>query len=274
VASVRYFYPKIPIKLLVGGALQGGLAAELTRYWHVDMANVPSGEYGWGFVKLEPLFGPRGERFIVLDSDTAMSGPVLEMWQDHETPFVVDDELQPEKEQKQLYYDWTIASDLQPRVPAPHFLFNTGQWFGTAGVLDRHEFTPWLRWTMPRSVRDGSVLKQGEQGVFNLVLNLRVEGGTLRVARRDLLIWPGRTMKGVSVQTIEKGTAPPMIVHWAGLKKRRMSEMIGADVLFFFERYYYSRMNRAARYSSQCNQAWHQLRSRVKARLNRETSPA
>ena len=29
VASVRYFYPEIPIRLLVGGALQRGLAAEL-----------------------------------------------------------------------------------------------------------------------------------------------------------------------------------------------------------------------------------------------------
>jgi len=61
VASIRYFYPDIPIRLLVGGRLQPGLSHELTRYWNVEVADHPGGDYGWGFVKLEALFGPPGE---------------------------------------------------------------------------------------------------------------------------------------------------------------------------------------------------------------------
>src|SRR6266852_5165282 len=74
VASVRYFYPDIPIRLLVGGHLQRGLARELQQYWNVGTADLPRGEYGWGFVKLEALFAPPGERFLVLDSDTVLTG--------------------------------------------------------------------------------------------------------------------------------------------------------------------------------------------------------
>ena len=76
VASVRYFYPDIAIKLLVGGPLQRGLADELQRHWNVGVAQLPAGDYGWGFVKLEPLFMPSKERFLVLDSDTVIAGPV------------------------------------------------------------------------------------------------------------------------------------------------------------------------------------------------------
>src|SRR5580693_2301981 len=58
VASVRYFYPEIPIRILAGGTLQRGLAAELRKCWNVEIADLPIyGDYGWGFVKLEALFG-------------------------------------------------------------------------------------------------------------------------------------------------------------------------------------------------------------------------
>jgi hypothetical protein len=89
VASVRYFYPTIPIKLLIGGRLERGLAKELNRYWNVGLAEVQPGEYGWGFVKLEPLFGKRGERFLMLDSDTAIVGDVLALYATNEADFLV-----------------------------------------------------------------------------------------------------------------------------------------------------------------------------------------
>src|SRR5579864_5917378 len=57
VASIRYFYPEVPIRLLAGDILQCGLAEELHRYWGVGLVDLPSGDYGWGLVKLEPLFG-------------------------------------------------------------------------------------------------------------------------------------------------------------------------------------------------------------------------
>src|SRR5258707_12600793 len=57
VASIRYFYPKIPIRLPVGGRLQRGLADQLKQCWSVEVADLPAGDSGCAFVKLEPLFG-------------------------------------------------------------------------------------------------------------------------------------------------------------------------------------------------------------------------
>ena len=60
VASIRFFYPEVPIRLLVGGRLQPGLADELKKYWNVTAELSVKGDYGWGFVKLEVLFSAPG----------------------------------------------------------------------------------------------------------------------------------------------------------------------------------------------------------------------
>lgn len=151
VASVRYFYPEIPIRLLVGGRLQRGLPDELQKYWNVGTANLSTtGDFGWGFVKLEVLFGKPGERFLVLDSDTVLTGPVVDLWSKCGLPFLVDDEKQSDDDTKGLYYDWEKVRKIDPSAQQAEFVFNSGQWFGTAGVLTRDDFAPWLAWTLPR----------------------------------------------------------------------------------------------------------------------------
>jgi len=171
VASVRYFYPDIPIRLLVSGRLQRGLADELRQYWNVGTAELPRGEYGWGFVKLEALFAPPGEKFLVLDSDTVLTGQVLETWNEFPASFLVDDEEQSEADTKRLYYDWEKVRKIDPSARPPRFVFNSGQWFGTGGVLTRDDFAPWVEWTMPRTLRHPEHFMPGDQGILNYVLN-------------------------------------------------------------------------------------------------------
>ena len=267
VASIRYFYPDIPVKLLVGGRLERGLLQELARYWRVGVADVPAGHYGWGFVKLEPLFGRAGERFLVLDSDTVLTGRVLDAWQGSEAPFLVDEESQTEGETSRLYYDWARLRDIDAAARPPAFVFNTGQWFGTAGILTREDFSPWLDWTMPRKVRNPDIFKQGEQGVLNYVVNGKVAQAELQVARRKFMHWPRHSMAGLTTDKIERRAAEPMVVHWAGLKQRRLRDMVGGDVLLFFERHYYRPMGSAARLASRCRHFASEWRLRIGRRL-------
>jgi hypothetical protein len=152
IASIRKYYPEIPIKLLLGSALSRRFTEELRRYWQVEIAECADGEYGWGFVKLEPLFGPAGEQFIVLDSDTVITGPVLDLWTVADGAFLVDDETQPEKDIRRLYYDWEKLKTVDARSVPPAFVFNSGQWFATAGMLTREDFAPWVDWG-PRRVQ-------------------------------------------------------------------------------------------------------------------------
>jgi hypothetical protein len=242
VASVRTFYPDIAVRLLPGGRLSSRLVRELRQYWNVEIHPIPPGDYGWGFVKLEPLFGPAGERFLVLDSDTVVTGPVLDLWDAGDAPFLVDDEQQSDAETKRLYYDWEKVRRIDVSARPPAFVFNSGQWFGTAGVLTREDFAPLLEWSMPRKVASPECFKQGEQGLLNYVLNQKALLNSSLVARHPIMRWPGHGMQGLTADALRSGTAPALVVHWAGQKRTRQRDMTGADVLAYFERLYYARL--------------------------------
>jgi hypothetical protein len=243
VTSIRFFYPDVPIRLLISGDLERGLVGELMRYWDVSTADLPNrGDYGWGFVKLEPLFGHPGERFLVLDSDTILTGPVLDVWEGSSAPFLVDDESQSEADTKRLYYDWERVRELDPSARPPRFVFNSGQWCGTAGVLKRGDFEPWVEWAMPRKLRHPESFMPGDQGVLNYVFNRKADFEGLQVEQRQIMRWPGHSMDGLDADSVSRKTAPPRIVHWAGLKKARQRDMAGADLLAFFEKRYYERL--------------------------------
>jgi hypothetical protein len=240
VASIRYFYPDIPVRILAGGRIRRTLLEELRQYWGVTLAEIPAGDYGWGFVKLEALFGPPGERFLVLDSDTALTGPILDSWMDSDAPFLVNTEEQSESAIKQLYYDWDKVHEIDVNAQPPRFVFNSGQWRGTAGVLTRDDFARWVEWTFPRKLRYPKYFMCGEQGVFNYVLNQKAMSDGLRVECRSIMRWPGRELRAFDAESL--GKAEPLIIHWAGLKKARLSQMNGYNLLAFFEKFYYRRM--------------------------------
>ena len=242
VASVRYFYPDVPIRLLAGGKLQRGLAEELRRYWNVGIADFPRGEYGWGFVKLEPLFQKPGEKFLVLDSDTVITGPVLDWAVSQDADFIVDDEDQPPEKVRSIYYDCDRA--VQDGVPLSDadFVFNTGQWFSRSGILTREDFRGLVQWGFPPRLTNPHVFKNGEQGILNFVVNERAREGNIRVARIPLMRWPGHGMDGLDTKRIARRDGPPVVVHWAGMKKARQREMMGSDLLLFFEKFYYQRL--------------------------------
>jgi hypothetical protein len=242
VSSIRRFYPDATIRLIVGGTLRPGLAQELATYYDVSIADFPRGDYGWGFAKLEPLFKPPGERFLMLDSDTAFTGPVLDRWSELQSPFMVDDEEYPPDVIPTRYYDWQKVRKIDPKAQPPAFVFNSGQWIGSSGVLSREEFDPWVEWTFPRRLKHPEVFFPGDQGVFNYVLVQKAMLEGLPVERRAMMHWPGYGMGGLTAESIRAGSAAPVIIHWAGLKVPRISRMTGGDILTDYEDEYYGRL--------------------------------
>lgn len=241
-ASIRYFYPDAPIQILAGDILQRGLADELRRHWGVEVADLPAGDYGWGLVKLEPLFGPPGQRFLVVDVDTAFTGKVLDVRAQSDAPFFVDDETLSDADFKRLYYDWDKVAAIDPKAQSARAAFNVGQWFGTAGLVPREAFDPWVEWTLPRRLRHPELFMGGDQGVLNYVVLQHEAFVGLKIERRTIMRWPGDGMAGLDAKSVAAGTAPPLIVHWAGMKATFLRDMVGGDLLQFFEDWYYSRM--------------------------------
>jgi hypothetical protein len=243
VASIRYFYPGVAIRLLIGGRLEPGLIEELARYWSVTVADISEADWGWGFVKLEPLFRAGRERFMVLDSDTVFCGKVLEAWNSSAADFLVDDEKQTETKTHELYYDWRKVAAIDSTAAPPQFVFNSGQWFGTSGILSRDDFAQLIVWNgRGPKLQHPQIFMCGEQGALNYLFNQKVRSGQISVDRRQIMRWPGHGMDGINTNAVAERSAPPLVVHWAGMKSFFLRSLVGADLLQFFETFYYSRL--------------------------------
>jgi hypothetical protein len=155
---------------------------------------------------------------------------------------LVDDEIQTEDETRRLYYDWKGVCSVDPEA-APAFVFNSGQWFGTSGLIQRKDFEPWINWSMPRTLSAPETFKQGDQGILNYVLNKIARQSEGLVARRKIMRWPGHFMDDLKLADIAhpERSPFPQIVHWAGFKAPRLESLPRADLLLFFEKLYYSR---------------------------------
>ena len=288
IASVRHFHPNAEVQILPGAPLPTSFLKEVAQTWNVGVFPVPAGHYGWGFVKLEPLFAEPGTRFLILDADTLLTGPIIESlesrFQSSDTPsFIVDEEEQPESEMRRLYFDWDKFQEFTPPVGRPSFVFNSGQWAGRTGVLCRADFDSWIEWKFPRFLKRPDLFMPGDQGVLNFVLNQKAQRAQLCVARQPLMHWPGNGMEGYAIQTVLNRAAPARVIHWAGLKKLRLAAMPGADLLRYFERAYYAsirngqtlRLYRAAlavigevteRFKTRVRLFWrHKVQSRIKS---------
>ena len=247
-ASVRRFHPDADIALLPGAPLPEAFIRETERHFGASLYPVEAGDYGWGFVKLEPLFAPPGEPFLVLDADTVLTGPLLDdlsgrFASKNRPDFLVDDETQPESEMRRLYYDWDRVRAVDPSAQRPAFVFNSGQWTGHGGILTRADFDPWVEWTFPRRLRHPELFMPGDQGILNYVLNQKAAAGIVEVERIPLMRWPGHGLAEFTAAAVASGTAPVRVIHWAGMKHPRLGKMAGADLLAWFEGCYYERMS-------------------------------
>jgi len=254
VASVRHWYPEIPIYLLKDEVYGPFSTRELEERWNVSTWPTGNMPFGWGFVKLEPLFAEERVRYLMLDADIVFVGRVIDALEIFEADFVVQEEVQPPSDIPGLYFDSrNLPAVLKRTFPMPRFTFNSGQYVATAGLLCREDFAQLVHWTNPRLVRHRDVFNQGDQGVLNYVVLTKLEAGAITVDRTPFMKWGTQEMGEIDLRLINAESPYPYVLHWAGLKKLQLRKMIRADILDHFERAYYARIP----------QGWARLRLRI-----------
>ncbi len=243
VASIRQWYPEIPIFLLKDDVSGPFCTREIEEVWDVQLWPTGERSFGWGFIKLEPLFDAGRIRYLVLDSDIVFLGRVIDALERFDTDFVVQQELQPASDVAPLYFDTTkIRASFNSDFPGPSFTFNSGQYVATSGLLSREDFGDLVVWTEPRRVRYSEMFNQGDQGVLNYVVNERAAAGAITVARTPFMKWGREEMSEFAVAKLGDASPYPFVIHWAGLKKARLGRMLRADILRYFEGAYYAKI--------------------------------
>jgi hypothetical protein len=240
VSSIRYWYPDIPIHLLKDSYSGDFSTRDLERIWGVKVLDTGGRSFGWGLSKLEPFFQPAPCRFLVLDSDIAFVGPVIELLEESEADLVVAAESQTPERVAEIYFDLARLGKLDPGFKFQGITFNTGQFVGNAGTFAREEFTPHLTDRNPPRLKRPEIFKNGDQGMFNYVASRRCQEGSLSIDRVPFMWWTEDEMNGVDLAKMLVKSPYQALIHWAGHKARRIDGLPRADILRQFEGLHYS----------------------------------
>jgi len=273
VASVRRWYPDIPIFLLKDEAKGSFSTREIESAWNVQVWPTGNRAFGWGFIKLEPLFDAQRTRYLMLDSDIVFVGRVIDTLEQYSEDFIVQKEEQPAHDVPSLYFDpERIRASFDPGFTGPAFTFNTGQYVATSGMIRRDDFAKLVEWSEPRRVRHPEMFNPSDQGVLNYVVLARLAAGAITVARVPFMKWGRDEMAAFDLASLDERSPYPFLIHWAGLKKRRLGQMLRSDILRAFERAYYARTafgtgRKWTRLAGSEFERWYSRAKRVAARV-------
>lgn len=256
VASIRYWYPNIPIYLIKDYKLGNFSTLEIERYWDVVILNTEIKKFGWGFAKLELLFRENNERVLIVDSDTVFLGRVIEVLDVFDEDFIVSGyRIDPKSNVcKKTYFDIDKLLEFDPIYVFPGVAFNTGQIVATCGKINKNDFLNLIDWGEPPALRFKNIFSCADQGILNYILMKKHQLGQISVKSFDFYKWSFYKFSKqelsdmLKLSQIEKRQGYPYIVHWAGYVNRLgtksppFSKMPLANILKFYNSFYYSKV--------------------------------
>ena len=244
VASIRFWYPDIPIWLLKDQQYGNFNTREIERYWNVQV--YPAQEkLGWGFGKLVVMTELPPRRFLFLDSDTAFAGRVLDHLEKFDENLIVENkDYAAIGEVEDQFFSLHEIHQLDPAFAFPGFGFNTGQFVATTGLVTKKDFDGLVDW-QTRTVKHPEAFKKGEQGLLNYVALRKLQRGQLTLRREPLMVWPGEMDRAKHIQLADFTSEGRhhQVIHWAGLRwGKAPEEMLRSDILLHFQKIYYERV--------------------------------
>lgn len=245
IASINYWYPDLQI-LLIKDYSNGDFSIDfLLNKFHLKLFETDKKFFGWGYAKLEPLFLKDENGFLVLDSDTVLAGPILSLIQSTNADFIVDSEVQHQDRFNEIYYNLNKIGNVENNFVYPGYSFNSGQWFGSFNKINRSDFEKYINFGTPPHSKFPSIIFNGDQSVLNFVLHYKEQLGTVKISRIKLMIWPENgNADFIDLNKITtKCSDYKFVIHWAGIKHKSLNSFPRADILLFFNSYFFSLYN-------------------------------
>ena len=245
VASIRYWYPNIPIVLIKDLKSGNFNSTELEKKFNVSVFPQNAKSYGWGFSKFEVFFQKEKKRFLMLDSDIIFIGPILEILEQYEDDWLVNSELYSHEFMLKYYFNPEKIKLIDPEFNIPNFTFNTGQFVGTTDTFKREEFSRFIEWKEPRiQLFREAFTFGGEQPLLNYMLMKKADRGEITLRRLDFMregLHPETQL--VNIERIISRQGYPFLIHWHDKKIQlfdpSLSKISRQDILLFFEDFYY-----------------------------------
>jgi hypothetical protein len=243
VSSIRQWYDDIPIFLLKDQSAGYYDTAELEKSWDVKIFPSARKLLGYGFGKWEPLFLPKGERCLILDSDTIFVGRVLAALEKFDEDFIVAGRAEAQDLIQRDFFNLKKLHELDPSFIFPGYVFNSGQIVATTGIFSRAEFEELIAEVVPPKVKHPDTFFCGDQGITNYMLMKEHHQGRISMRNVDFWQWPPHVRQGeISLADLADGTKHQFILHWAGTKAKILTLNPLGELLQHFEDLYFTRV--------------------------------
>jgi hypothetical protein len=251
VASIRYFYPQAEIYLLKDYLAGDFDSQELEKAFDVKELDLGIRNYGWSAAKVHFLLSKQfvGQRVLTLDCDIVFAGRFLEdLYRKTEgIDFVVDPEYYASPYEGNVplhYYKFDDVKLFDPSFEFPGYVFNGGQMLVKTDKIPVDYITPLFDAVTFPYYKRRDILPQVDQSLLNYLLPKLAKEGKLTLGAENFMAWSnGQEALNVNLAKLKEGETYPFLIHWAGvLRVADFSLMTRADILLFFENYYYSKV--------------------------------
>jgi hypothetical protein len=242
VASIRFWYPDIPIWLVKDRHYGDFSTREIEKHWRAQVYPERQKNLGWGFGKLEVMTEPPRRRFLFVDSDTVFAGRVIEHLEQFDEDFIVENrDYAAANQVEQEFFALTKLAMLDPGFRFPGFGFNSGQIVASTGAITKQDLNGLVNWQSCR-VEHPDIFRCGEQGLLNYVVLRKLQDYELTLRRESLMAWPGgeEAARHIQLSDFTPEGKHHQVIHWAGLRwGKTIEEMPRPEVLRHFEDIYY-----------------------------------
>jgi hypothetical protein len=244
VASVRFWYPHLPIWLLKDRQYGDFNTREIEKYWHAQVYPGRQKNLGWGFGKLEVMTELPARRLLLLDSDIVFAGRVIDRLESLDEDLIVDKEDFDAAGVEEQFFRLERLRQVDPQFEFSGDAFNTGQIVATTGRMAKEDFDGLVDW-QARTVTHPEVFQKGEQGLMNYIALRKVQQDKLSIRREPFMVWPGvvSITEHIQVKDLTPEGRHQELIHWAGLRwGKTLEEMPRSEILLHFEDMYYQRI--------------------------------
>lgn len=238
-ASIRYWHPEVEIVIVKNQNCGSFDISFLQKHYRVSFLQKPSFTYGKFFGSLEPVLSGAAERFLCLDTDTALTGPLLQELSRFPEDFIVDrEETTPEK-LRTLYWDPDRISQHVEGYTPLWFAFNNGIFCGRGDRITVSDFEGFMEWrpgTEPR-MKDECCFPMSDQSAINVVLNIKSQNGQTSVRREHVMIYPpfyGGSEDELLAGIMSRQSRERRAIHWADQKSLPLDVRPLAKVYQFY----------------------------------------
>lgn len=245
IASIRYWCGyTIPIELIIDHTWGDINTEKIIKYWNIGIYKNGQKLCFGPFGKIEVLLQDSNTRVLVLDSDIVLLGDLITELEKYDENFIAHRFIKnsSDNEISAWWFQLNELSEIDADFSYPGFVFNSGHFVANSNIFRPSDFADHYDYTDNLiSQYRPDVLKCEDQGILNYMVLKRIQENKISFKHLDFMIsrYDYEKLIQIRLSDIVDKIDNKNLIHYLGPKHGFISFLPRAEILRFYEAYYY-----------------------------------